>query len=135
LLQWVVNAAEKPQVLLFVRDREPVFQQLDARADQHAFELRHGPEKLLVLGGRAEAHHFLNARTVVPTAVEENDFTRSGQMRHIALEVPLRPLAVIGGRQRHDPGHARIEPLSDPLDHAALTRRIAAFEQNQHLLS
>src|ERR1700677_2011166 len=134
LLQRVVNAAEKTQVLLLVCNREPVFQQLDARANQHALELRHGAEELLVLLGRAEPHDSLDARTVVPTPVEEDDFAGCGEVRYIALEVPLRALAIIGCRQRHHATNPRIELLTDALDRAALPGRIASFEQDQDLL-
>ncbi len=135
MLQRIVDAAEKPQVLFLVGDGKPVLQQADARADQHALEFRHGAEELLVFFGRAEAHHFLDARAVVPAAIEEHDFARRRQVRYIALKIPLRPFAVVGRRQRHDSRHARIEPLRDALDHAALAGGVASLEQDQDLLS
>src|ERR1700761_749879 len=49
LLEWIVDAAEEPDILLLVRYREPVFQQTDARTHQHAFELRYRTIELLVL--------------------------------------------------------------------------------------
>ena len=135
LLQWIVDAAEKTQVLLLVGDREPIFQQLDARANQHALELRHGAEELLVFLGAAKSHHMLHAGAVVPTAIEQNDFPGRRQVRHIALEVPLCPLAVIRRRQRHYAADAWIELLGDALDRAALAGRIAPFEQDQNLFA
>ena len=50
-------------------------------------------------------------------------------------EVPLRALTVVGCRQGHDAAHAGVQPLRDALDRAALARRVAAFEQDQHLLA
>src|SRR6266481_6372800 len=38
---------------------------------------------------RAESHHPLDAGAVVPAAVEQDDFSAGGKMRHVALEVPL----------------------------------------------
>jgi hypothetical protein len=51
-----VDAPEKAQVLLVVGNREPVLDELDARAHQHLLELGHGAEELLVLVVGAEAH-------------------------------------------------------------------------------
>ena len=123
-----MNSAEKTQVLFLVRNREPIFQQFDARADQHALELRYGAEELLVLLGGTEPHYPLDARTIVPTAVEQNDFAGCGEVRHIALKVPLRALAIVGRRQRHHAAHPRIELLTDALDRAALAGSISSFE-------
>jgi NAD(P)-dependent dehydrogenase (short-subunit alcohol dehydrogenase family) len=47
LLERVVDAAQEAQVLLVVGDREPVLDELDARAHQHALELGHRAEELL----------------------------------------------------------------------------------------
>ncbi|MDT4858452.1 hypothetical protein FQZ97_929220 [compost metagenome] len=55
-------------------------------------------------------------------------------MRHIALEVPLRALAVVGRWQRHHPAHARVQALRDAFDHAALARRVAPLEHDHHLV-
>ncbi len=51
-------------------------------------------------------------------------------MGHIALEVPLRALAVVGGRQGHHPAHSGVQALHDALDDAAFARRIASFEHD-----
>src|SRR5262249_59062387 len=40
LLQGIVNPHEEPELLLLVGYREPIFDQPDARADEHALELR-----------------------------------------------------------------------------------------------
>jgi len=43
---------------------------------------------------RAEPHHPLDSRAVVPTAVEDHDFSRSRQLGQIALYVHLAFLAL-----------------------------------------
>ena len=83
---------------------------------------------------RAEAHHPLDAGAVVPGAVEQHDLAAGRQMRHVALEVPLRALALGRRRQRHDAADARVEPLGDALDDAALAGGVAALEQDDDLL-
>ena len=75
-----MNAAEKAQVLFLIGDREPVFDQLDPGAGEHAFELRHGAEELFVLVGVAKAHDLFYPGAVVPAAVEQDDFTRGRQV-------------------------------------------------------
>ena len=84
-----MDAHHEAELLLLVGDREPVLDQDDARAHQHPFELGNGTEELLVLLVGAKAHHPLDAGAVVPAAVEQDDFAAGGQMRHVALEVPL----------------------------------------------
>ena len=42
----------------------------------------------MLLGG-AEAHHLLDAGTVVPGPVEQHDLAIGRQVLHVALEVPL----------------------------------------------
>ncbi len=129
-----MDATEKSQVLLFVGDREPVLEQAHAGAHEHALELWHRAEEVLVFLRRAEAHHVLDAGAVVPAAVEQHDLAAGRQVRHVALEVPLRALAIVRCRQRHHAADARIEPLGDALDGAALARRVAPLEQDHHLL-
>src|SRR5438128_361720 len=84
---------------------------------------------LLVRFLRAEAHHALDAGAVVPAAVEQHDLAAGRQMRHIALEIPLRALALARRRKCCDPADARIEALGDALDDAAFAGGIAALEQ------
>ena len=82
----------------------------------------------------AEAHHPLDAGAVVPGAVEQDDLAGRRQVRDVALEVPLRLLAL--GRRagsattRHD---ARVRALGDALDDAALAGRVAALEDHDDL--
>ena len=110
------------------------FQDLDARAHQHAFELRHRAEELFVFVVAAKTHHALDAGAVVPAAVEQHHFAGRGQVGRVALEIPLGAFAVVGRGQGDHAGHARVEALGDALDHAAFAGRIAAFKQDHHLL-
>ena len=90
-------------------------------------------EELLDSSVGAEAHHALDAGAVVPAAVEQHDLAAGRQMRDVALEIPLRALALARRRQRRDAADARIEPLGDALDDAALAGGVAAFEQHDDL--
>ncbi|MNN17930.1 hypothetical protein D3C81_1311280 [compost metagenome] len=56
-------------------------------------------------------------------------------MRRVALEVPLGALAVVGRGQRGHAAHARVQPLRDALDHAALAGGVAPFEQDHQLVA
>ena len=105
----------------------------DAGAHQHALEFGHGLEEFLVLLRRAETHHALDAGAVVPAAVEQDDLAAGRQVGHVALEIPLRALALAGGRQRRDAADPRIEALRDALDDAALAGGVAAFEDHDDL--
>ena len=53
-------------------------------------------------------------------------------MRHVTLHVDLRFLAIRRGRQRNDAKHARADPLGQPLDDAALARRVPTFENDRN---
>ncbi len=120
----------KPLLLFCIRNREPVFDQDDARAHPHSFEFRAGPEKLAVILVRAKAHDPFNAGPVVPAAIQQDDFTRSRQVSNVALEIPLCPLALGRCRQGDDAANATAEMLRDALYDATFTGRVAAFEDN-----
>src|SRR5262249_19161693 len=90
-------------------------------------------EELLVLFFRAESHHPLDAGAVVPAAIKQDDFSAGGKMRHVALEVPLGAFALARSRQRRDPADPQIEALRDPLDDPALSRGVAALEDDHDL--
>jgi hypothetical protein len=78
-------------------------------------------------------HDALDTGPVVPAAIEQHDLAAGRQMGGIALEIPLRALALVGSRQRGDPADARIEALRDPLDDAALAGGVAALENDDDL--
>ena len=54
-------------------------------------------------------------------------------MGDVALEVPLRALALGRRAERHGADHARVGLLGDALDRAALAGRVAALEEHDHL--
>src|SRR3984885_15418770 len=133
LLERVVDAHEKAHVLLVVGDREPVFDQHDPRTHEQALEVGYGLEEVLVLFVGAEAHHPFDASAVVPAAVEQHDLAGGRQVRYVALEVPLRALALGWRGQRHGAADARVETLRHALDRAALARGVATLEDDDQL--
>ena len=121
-------------MLFIVRDGEPILQQGDATASQHFFKFWNASKEFFVFIIGTKPHDPFYTCSVVPTAVKENDFTSSGQMGHVALEVPLRSFAVVGSRQGSDPTNARVESLGNAFDHTAFSRGIATFKQDHHFL-
>ena len=55
-------------------------------------------------------------------------------MRDVTLKIPLRPFAFRRRRQRGHATDARIQPLRDAFDDAALARGVAAFEDDDDLV-
>ena len=74
----------------------------------------------VVLGGRAVAHHVLDAGAVVPGAVEQHDLAAGRQVLDVALEVPLPPLALRRHREGDDAGTTGVEVLGEALDRPPL---------------
>jgi hypothetical protein len=54
---------------------------------------------------------------------------------HVALEIPLRGLALGRFLQRHDARDARVEVFAHPLDRTALASGVAAFEDHGDALA
>jgi len=101
--------------LLLAADGEPELEEVFAAADEHPLELGRLAHELEVIVRRAEAHHVLHARAVVPGAVEENDLARRGQLLDVALEIPLALFVVRGLGQRHHGRAAGIEEFGEAL--------------------
>jgi hypothetical protein len=120
----------EPDLLLGVADGEPVLAQEDAVLHQQPLEDRALVQKPAVLLGGTQTHDPLDTGTVVPAAVKQHDLPGGRQLLDIPLEVPLSPLPFGGDRQSRDAGHARVEVLRDPLDRAALSRRVASLEDH-----
>ena len=78
----------------------------------------------------AVAHDPLDARAVVPAAVEDQHLAGGGQLLDVALHVDLGLLPVRRRRQRDDAEHPRADPLGQALDHAALAGGVAALEDD-----
>ncbi len=129
-LDRVAQAVGEPAKLLGPADLEPELDERDAVPGQHALELGDLTEKLHGLFGAAEAHYPLDTCPVVPGSVEKDDFTRSGQVSDVALQVPLGLLAVGRFLQGDHARPARVEVLGEALDRAALAGRVPAFEQD-----
>jgi hypothetical protein len=89
----------------------------------------------VVLVGAAVAHHPLDARPVVPGAVEQHDLARGRQLGDVTLEVPLRALALGRCGERDDAGDAGVEVLRHSFDRAALAGGIASLEHHDQALA
>src|SRR5208337_5190091 len=123
----------EPACLLLLTDLEPVLDEDDAGVDDRLLHLRRDFEEPLHLLHGAELHHALDAGTIVPAAVEENDLACGGKMLHVALDVHLR-LFPFGRRgQRDDAENPRADAFGDCLDYSALAGAVAAFEQHAGL--
>src|SRR4051812_14674108 len=107
-LDWILNAFLKTPFLLFVIHREPIFDEIDARAYQHLLEYWTGTKKLLIFVLVAELHYALDPGAIVPTAVEQNDFTPRRELSDVALEVPLASFATSRRAKRNDAAEARV---------------------------
>ena len=131
-LSRVLEPRLEAPLLLVVADREPVLDQHDAAADQHALELGAGAQELPVLVVGAEAHHALDAGAVVPGPVEQDHLARGRQVGDVALEVPLRPSRRRSGRGRATIRATRgLSALGDALDRPALAGGVAALEDHR----
>src|SRR5581483_6493137 len=114
--------------LFLVADFEPEFDEDDAAIHDIFLRLRAAFQEQPVLFLGAEAHHVFHPGAVVPTAIEDNHFTRRGEMRHESLHVHLRLLAVRRSGQRNNAKNPWADPLGDGADRAALARAIAPLE-------
>ena len=132
-LERVLRTLLEAALLLGVADREPVLEQDDPGAHEHPLELGRGAQPLLVLLRSAEPEHALDAAAVVPGAIEDHDLAGGRQVRDVALEVPLRLLAVRRRGQRDDGRAARVQRLGQALDRAALAGGVAALEDQHDL--
>ena len=83
----------------------------------------------------AEAEHGLDARAIVPGAVENRDLAGGWHHREITLEVPLPRFRLGWTRQRDHMGGARVEMRGEPVDRAALAGGVAALEDDHDALA
>ena len=88
---------------------------------------------VLLRGGKA--HHALDASTVVPRTVKDDDLACCRQLLHIALEVPLTRLAVRRLRQRLHTALTRVEVLGDALNCGALARSVTPLHNDHNTLA
>src|SRR5205085_155438 len=106
------------------------FDNLDAPVGEVSFDDGTKLKEAPVLLPGAKTHHVLDPGTIVPTAVEDDHLARSREVLNVALHVHLGLLAVRWGGQRHDPKHARADPLGQGTDGAAFASRIPAFKDD-----
>ena len=76
---------------------------------------------------------MLDAGPVVPAAIEQNPLARGGQLGHVALEIPLRLLALRRNAEGADTGDPGVEGLGDPLDNSAFAGGVSALEEADDL--
>ena len=135
LLQRVLAALSEAAFLFFASDVQPELKENDAFREQVAFKGRHFFHEGFVLFFRAEAHNRFNNGAVVPGTVKEDHFTGRGQMRYVALEVPLTFFGFRWFRKCGDSGTSGIEMLGKALDGAPFAGCIATFKNNDELLA
>ena len=134
-LQRVFKALGEALFLLGLVHREPVLEEQDSVLREQLFELRYLLQKRRRLLRRAKTHHRFDPGAVVPTAVEQHDLASRRQVRHVALEIPLRALAVARLAQGHHMALARVQRVGDRCDHAALARSVPAFDHDHQPLA
>src|SRR5581483_6171935 len=107
-------------------------QQDDALADQKRLEGGTIPEKLPVLIFGTKSHHVLNPGAVIPTPVEDDDFTPGGQLLNVALGMELRFLPIVRRGEGDDAKNARADTLHDALDHATFPGSVSSFKKDDN---
>src|SRR6056297_1476344 len=83
----------KPLQLRFLSNRQKELEERNAFPDQHRLELRRLSQKVREFGFAAKSHHPFNTGPVVPGPVEQYDFTGTGQVLHVPLEIPVSALS------------------------------------------
>src|SRR5262245_25589974 len=94
LTQWIIDARLESALLLFIARLEPDFDQFDSAINDVSLRFGTILQKRLILFLGAEAHDMLHSGAVVPTAIENHDFSRRRKMLHVALHIHLRFLAI-----------------------------------------
>src|SRR5271166_6332030 len=107
----IFNSREEALVLFLFRYFEPVLQKDDALADQETLEDGTVPEKFPVLFLGTKAHYVFNAGAVIPTPVEDHDFTSGGQLFNVTLGRELRLLPLGRRGEGHHAKDARANAL------------------------
>ena len=100
----VVDPALEPSCLLVGADLQPVLEQDDAGVDHRFLDGRHLLQEPLGLLGRAEAHHPLDARAVVPAAVEDHDLAGRREVRGCTAGCTSATSRARSGRGARRPG-------------------------------
>src|SRR5262249_27362720 len=130
----IVDARLESPFLFLVAHLEPELDQLRSAFDDMLFEIRRELEEALVLVIAAEAHHTLDPGAVVPAAIKDDDLPAGRKMLHVALNEHLTLLTVGRRRQGDDAEDARAHLFGERANRAALSRAIAAFEDDDDAL-
>lgn len=130
LAEGIGDARFEAALLFGVAHFQPEFDERDVAPDDVFFDFRTAFQEKFVLVLRAKAHHVLDAGAIIPAAIENNDFTRRGKMRHVTLQINLSLFTVGRCWQRDNAKDARADAFSDGADGAALACTVAAFKEN-----
>ena len=114
-----------------MRNREPVLEQPDSGAHEHPFQIGYLPHKLEVFEGVTKAHYALDARPVVPGAIEEDHFSGRRQVFYVALKIPLPSLMIGRLFEGYDARGPRVQMFHEALDGTALAGCVPSFT-NDH---
>jgi hypothetical protein len=129
VLQRAVPAVVKPLQLHELTDIEPELEEVNAVRDNKAFKSRHFFQKGFMLFGRAKSEYLLDARPVVPGAIERDELAGCWEMRDISLEIPLPTLGLARFWQSDVAGGARVHVLAEREDRAAFAGSITPLKQ------
>ena len=80
---------------------------------------------------RAKTHYFFDAKTVVPTPVEENKFARYGQMSSVTLKIPFTFLPVGRFAQSHHFCFPGAEVFDNSLYRSVFAGCISSFQYHK----
>ena len=133
-LHRIVDAVEEPVLLHVLVATQPIFDEQDAVVGELALELGNRVQERVGFLRRAEPHDFLDARAIVPAAIEQDDLALGRKMLDVALEVPLAPFALGRRGKRHHAALPRVQHPREHVDRAALACRVAPFEHDHQPL-
>src|SRR5580704_4967274 len=126
----ILEARFEAALLFLLTDFQPILDEDDAGVGNIFLHSGAKFEELAILLLSAKAHDALHAGAVVPTAVEDDNFTSSRKMRHVTLHVHLGFLAVGRSRKCDEAEDSRTDPFGDGADRAAFAGGITALEDD-----
>lgn len=128
----IPETAFKPSLLLLLAHFQPILDENDPAINDVLFGDWTKFDKFPMLFGRAEAHHMFNAGTVVPTPVEQRNFSAGREVLHVPLHVYLGFLPVGWGGQGHNTKDPGTYPRGDSANRSSLPGAIAAFKDDDY---
>ena len=99
------------------------------------FHRRNNVQETFGLILRAKTHYPFDASAIVPTAIENHDFSRGRKVLQISLNVHLRLFALRRSGHGNNAKNAWADSLCDGLDNTAFAGAIASLEDNTDLLA